>query len=60
MPESAEHYRARCPWDAAHVIERCPVCWEIRPRHWTVPHVWQGRGALVFIRDKREQKGEKP
>jgi hypothetical protein len=56
MPESAERYRARTGYTG--IIERCVVCWEIRPRHWTSPHLFKG-GHLVFIEDEPDEtKGE--
>jgi hypothetical protein len=55
MPESAESYRARTGYIG--LIERCVICWEIRPRHWTTPHVFKG-GRLVFIEVEQEREGE--
>lgn len=53
-PESAEAYRARTGYTG--IIERCPICWEISPRHWTSPHLFKGH--LVFIRAREVDEDE--
>lgn len=55
MPEAAASYRARTGY--AGLIERCAICWEIAPKHWTTPHIFK-QGRLVFV--EQEQDDEEP
>jgi hypothetical protein len=55
VPESAEAWRARHPEERDKVLERCWICWEVLPAHWTTPHLYPA-GRLVFIRDEQSEE----